>query len=281
MSTARAANPEERLRLALAACQWSAQAAGVDILFVKGVAAFEQMPSRPSVGTDVDLIVRPAHVGTYVHELEKAGWVVMRAADSLDLSNHAVVLEHPEYACTVDVHRHFPGFGAAPEVVFQDLWTSRVPLVVAGILCGAPSPVHHGVVLIVNAARSSGSDEACKVWGAWSEAERGHAREIIRRLEAEPVAGTQLPGEFDASRSYYWQVVADHPTGTAMWLARLAETTGVISRLRMVVHALVPPAAWGLGETRLDRARRAPSHWVKGLRQLPDAVQRLWSMRRG
>ncbi|WP_374929100.1 hypothetical protein [Kytococcus sedentarius] len=111
-------SPAEYLTLACAACQEVARGARVDALFVKGVAAQRQFPLRTRAGSDVDVLVRPEHVSRYVDALQQAGWVLRRDSNALDLSNHAVVLEHPTFACTVDVHRNFPGFDAAAGDVF-------------------------------------------------------------------------------------------------------------------------------------------------------------------
>ena len=281
MITQVALSLDERLRVAHAACNYLAQRSGADLLSVKGVAAMAQFPSRTNVGTDVDVIVRPRHVGRFVQALEEAGWVLMRESSELDLSSHAIVLEHPLFACSVDVHRYFPGFTADPDAVFSDLWADRVPVVIAGVTCWVPDAVHHGAVLIVNAARTRGSEEATRVWTGWGDRERSAARSFISEFGGQAPAATQLPGEFDLTRSYYWQVVADHPTGAAMWLARLWETPGIATRLRLLAHALVPPPRWGRRETPLQRAARVPRHWAKGLSQLPGALRRINRMRRG
>lgn len=269
----------ERLRLAQAACHEVARAAGVDLLFVKGTVAADQFPTRSKVGSDVDALVRPEQVERYVEALQRAGWVLMRRSSGLDLSNHAIVLEHPVFACTVDVHRFFPGFEAPPEVVFERLWAHRGQVTSAGHDVPVPSVVHHGLLLIVNAARSAGSSEARTIWNAWGSAEHEQAKVAVDLLGAQAAAATQLPDVFGASDSRYWQVVADNPTGVSMWLARLADTRGLAPRLRLVGHALVPPPRWGEQDRCLGRLLRVPGHWAKGARQLPAAVRRLRSMR--
>ena len=275
-------SPAEYLTLACAACQEVARRSNVDALFVKGVAAQRQFPLRTRAGSDVDVLVRPDHVSRYVDALQQAGWVLMRESSELDLSNHAIVLEHAVFACTVDVHRNFPGFEADAGEVFDEMWRGREALDVAGRQCDAPSRIHHGALLIVNAARTAGSVEARQVWQGWSEQERSSARVAIAGFMGESAAATQLPQEFQGGdTARYWQVVADRPTGTAMWLARLWDTPTWGARLRLLGHAALPPARWGEPDRLSRRLRRLPVHWAKGLRQLPAAVRRMVELRRG
>ncbi|WP_404371455.1 nucleotidyltransferase family protein [Kytococcus sedentarius] len=275
-------SPAEYLTLACAACQEVARRSNVDALFVKGVSAQRQFPLRTRAGSDVDVLVRPDHVSRYVDALQQAGWVLMRDSNALDLSNHAVVLEHPVFACTVDVHRNFPGFDADAGEVFDAMWQDREHVAVAGRPCDAPSRIHHGSLLIVNAARTAGSVEARQVWEGWSDEERSAARVSIASFKGESAAATQLPAAFQAAgQARYWQVVADRPTGTAMWLARLWDTPTWGARLRLLGHAALPPAQWGEPDRLSRRLRRLPAHWAKGLKQLPAAVRRMVELRRG
>ena len=272
----------EYLTLACAACQEVARRSEVDALFVKGVVAQRQFPTRARAGSDVDVLVRPDHLDRFVGALQSAGWVLMRESNELDLSNHAVVLEHAVFACTVDVHRNFPGFEAPAGEVFEAMWAGREAVEVAGRPVEVPSPVHHGMLLIVNAARSEGSQEARTVWESWSPSERDQARQGMAAFKGDSAAATQLPQEFQGGgTSRYWQVVADRPTGTAMWLARLWDTPGWGARLRLVGHAALPPARWGEPDSLAHRLRRVPGHWAKGARQLPGAVWRMLELRRG
>lgn len=275
----------ERLDLIHALCQYVADSSGVDILAVKGAVAREQFTARTRIGTDVDVLVRPGQADRFVEALTRGGWTIGRDAHDLDLSNHAVVLEHPLWGLTIDVHRHFPGFSASPTDVFRCLWAEREYIRLGGRNCAVPKRCAHGAVLIVNAARNPMDHDARLVHDGWTSREFGRSVTMVHELGGAQAAATRLPELFHPERrSYYWQVVSNQPTGTAMWLARIWDTPGVMPRLRLLAYALVPPPLWGERNGWAQRLRRTPEHWAKGLRQLPGAVRRLvrmaWGPRR-
>lgn len=269
----------ERLDLVHALCQYAADSAGVDILAVKGAVARAHFADRTRVGTDADVLVRPGQADRFVAELTRAGWAIGRDAHELALSNHAVVLEHPLWAVTIDVHRHFPGFSSSPTDVFHALWERRERIVLGGWQCAVPSRSAHGAVLIVNAARNPVDADTQLVHDGWTSEEFEEGVALVHALGGVDAAATRLPELFRPERpSRYWQVVSDHPTGAAMWMARVWDTPGFLPRVRLLGFAMVPPAQWGMDNSPVARLRRVPSHWAKGARQFPGAVLRMARM---
>lgn len=272
---------EERLELVHALCQHVSDERGIDILPVKGVVASRQFTARARLGSDVDLLVRPGQTDALRAALNACGWRVGSESHELDLSNHAVVLEHPVWGVTIDLHRHFPGFAAPAEEVFAALWERRKVETLAGRQCVVPDRVGHGAVLIVNSARNPHSAEAQMVKAWWSPEELEVGVRLVRQLGGSDAAATRLPDLFDPeSSTRYWRVVSDNPTGTAMWLARIWDTPGVLPRLRLLGHALLAPSVWGRDNRLTRRIARTPQHWVKGARQLPGAATRMVKMLR-
>lgn len=269
----------ERLDLIHALCQYVADSEAIDILAVKGAVARRHFEGRGGSGSDADILVRPGHADRYVGALQRAGWSIGRDAHELDLSNHAVVLENPLWACTIDVHRHFPGFASSAVDVFEELWRRREPMMVGGRTCWVPSRAAHGAVLIVNAARNPAERDTKLVLDAWTAGELREGVGMVNALGGADAAATRLPELFRPEKpSHYWRVVSDRPTGAAMWMARIWDTPGLVSRLRLVGYALVPPPVWGQDNSLRHRVRRVPAHWSKGARQFPGAALRMARM---
>ena len=63
-----------RVRLAHALAQRVADEHGVDLLHVKGPAVDPALRDPGRSGTDVDVLVRPAHLDTFVAALADLGW---------------------------------------------------------------------------------------------------------------------------------------------------------------------------------------------------------------
>ena len=156
-----------RVRLAHALAQRVADEHGVDLLHVKGPAVDPALRDPGRSGTDVDVLVRPAHLDTFVAALADLGWERYSEFETGSPFEHAANYWHSDWGY-IDVHREFPGFQADPQTVFDRLWADRQTLPIAARDCQVPGRIGQALVLLLHAARdeSRGTTEVPRIWSA-------------------------------------------------------------------------------------------------------------------
>lgn len=224
------------VRFAHAAVQTLASDEDLDVLHIKGPAISPLVLSasatpategralwlRQRTSFDADVLVRPSHAERLLSVMTEHGWSVkFRFADG-SAFEHAATLVHPMLA-PVDVHRNFPGFGLAPERVFDELWRDRSVQRIAAVSCPVPAVDVQRLMLIVHAARSGdlGSADIARSWTHASPSERDAVRALACRLDAE-VALAAGTGELDAyrhRREYrLWKSLSSGSSRSGLWL---------------------------------------------------------------
>ena len=204
-----------RVRLAHALAQRVADEHGVDLLHVKGPAVDPALRDPGRSGTDVDVLVRPAHLDTFVAALADLGWERYSEFETGSPFEHAANYWHSDWGY-IDVHREFPGFQADPQTVFDRLWADRQTLPIAARDCQVPGRIGQALVLLLHAARdeSRGTTEVPRIWsaldtpGATGTDGTAHiadtaGQEAVRALAAElgsTVALAAALGELDQHR---------------------------------------------------------------------------------
>ncbi|MDP5227711.1 MULTISPECIES: nucleotidyltransferase family protein [Arthrobacter] len=145
----------ERIRLAHAVFQALADRHGVDVLHIKGYATQRRLYTPNRVSSDVDLLVRPAHVPILIGALKDAGWDTIASFESGSVFRHAMTFWHPDFG-HMDLHRLFPGVGLPPEEFFELLWASRATTTIAGWPCQVPSARYQALIVLLHAGRDEG-----------------------------------------------------------------------------------------------------------------------------
>ncbi|MBK8758361.1 MAG: nucleotidyltransferase family protein [Actinomycetales bacterium] len=199
-----------RVRLAHALTQRVADEHSVDLLHVKGPAVDPALSYPGRSGTDVDVLVRPAHLDTFVSALTGLGWERYSEFETGSPFEHAANYWNPDWGY-IDVHRQFPGFQATPDAVFDRLWAHRERLPIAGWPCQVPDRIGQALVLLLHAARdeSRGTTEVPRIWAALDSAGQAAVRGLAADLGSTVALAAAL-GELDEHR---------HARDHALWAA--------------------------------------------------------------
>lgn len=231
------------VQLGHAAVQRVAELSGTDLLHIKGYAIDPTLTEEGRIGTDVDVLVRPAQVRDFLHALVAAGWtrvIGFRAGSSF---GHAATLHHTCWGY-VDVHRMFPGIGVDPGEAFELLWSGRRTADIGGIACLVPDTVAQTVILVLNAGRTATAGaiapDVLTSWGRADGAQRAAVEALVRRLGAQLAfaAGTGHLEEFHAQREYaLWRVMSEGGTRLEEWRARIVAAPTWRDRLHLILIA--------------------------------------------
>lgn len=261
-----------RVHLAHAVIQHLAERAGVDLLHIKGPALLPDLrpPSRGS--SDVDVLVRPAHLHRLVAALEAVGWTRRTDFATGSVFAHAANWWHDDWGW-VDVHVHWPGVRLEPEVAF-DVWSAGAgQQLIAHRLCPVPSRTAQLLVLVLHAARGTDRSDVDYAWTRADDEQRSASRELARTLDAEVALAAAL-GELEQFRddpSYaLWRHLSEGGgSRLGEWRARFAATRGARARAQLLVSSLRvnrdhlgmelgrPPTRSDLRQRQLLRLQRA------------------------
>ena len=220
-----------RLRLARASVQTIADGIGADLLHIKGDMVDEDLNPSAAAGTDVDVLVRPAHIRRMHSALSAHGWTVYSTFVNGSPFGHAQTYKHETWGY-LDLHRLFPGIRLDPAQAFETLWTSRVMRDAAGVRCCVPDAIGQALIQLLNTARNP-SDRRRGAAAEWTDAtddRRLAVRELARVLDAQ-VALAAATGELDAFRDRrehdLWKLISEGGgKRTVEWRARVrAEPT--------------------------------------------------------
>lgn len=254
-----------RLRFGRAAVQTVADEIGADILHIKGEAADESLRPETS-GSDVDILVRPAHVAHLDRALQERGWSVYSTFLYGSPFGHAQTYLHRDWGY-LDLHRWFPGITADAESAFEWMWTRRTQATFAGVGCAVPELSAQATLLILNSARGESSDLAL----SWTDATIEHRTAIqswVERLGAD-VAFAAATGDLERyrrARDYrLWKVVSQGGSRSEEWWARVRSAPTLAEALRTAARAPLvnvehitielgrPPTRWEFVKALLAR----------------------------
>ncbi len=230
-----------RLHLGRAAVQTIAERAGIDVLHIKGDAVDPSL--RPSLlaGSDIDILVRPAHVDRFDHDLRAAGWLVYSTFENGSPFGHAQTYRHDIWGF-LDLHRLFPGIALEPSAAFARLWSGRQSMDFGGVRCPVPSLSAQAAILVLNGARRRGPriPDLGATWRDASSEDRTKLEAEIDALDARVAFDTAL-GRVDAhrdARDYrLWKAVSQGGSRAEEWWARVVAAPNLAARLRVVARA--------------------------------------------
>lgn len=248
-----------RVHLAHAAIQGWATRASADVLHVKGPAVDPRLrplalrvdpatgevddAPAPRLSTDVDILVRPAHVAALLEVLADAGWRTVTTFASGSAFEHAATLWRDDLGY-VDVHRRFPGIGMHAGEAFDLLWETRETAAIAHWPCGVPSVVAQRLLLILHGARGGGlsNPDVDLLWTQAADADRAAVAALADRLGAQ-VALAAATGRLDDYRhdpDYpLWRHFVNGGSRLDEWLARLRAARTPRAKLRLLARSVL------------------------------------------
>lgn len=238
MTTPRVEVPQSvRVRLLHAYVQLIAGEAGCDLLHVKGAAVDPRLQNEARYSVDVDVLVRPQHVRTFIEALQNRGWSEITGFDEGSAFGHAMNLRHD--LGLLDVHRWWPGFDVTPATAFDALWASRSSTTIAGVPCAVPSLDDQRLVLLLHYARSGGNRAEDRD-AAWNNADDESRSAVARRADEmnARLALAAAVGDLEEYRSApaytLWKYFS---TGQGSrldeWAGRFRAARGVSGKLRV------------------------------------------------
>lgn len=230
-----------RLLLGRAAVETIARREHVDLLHIKGdtIDASLRAPGASSAsGTDVDVMVRPAHIARLDAALRGHGWEVYSTFRNGSPFGHAQTYLHGTWGY-LDLHRAFPGIEIDEAEAFTLLWEQRSSIVIAGVDCAVPAVPAQALILILNAARAAGHGVVAKTWSAATASQRGDIEQLAGVLGAQVAlaAATGRIEDFRGHRSYLlWRAVSQGGTRTEEWWGRLRAARSWRERARLTAR---------------------------------------------
>lgn len=229
-----------RLRFGRAAVQVVADEVGADVLHIKGNAADSSLRPGEASGTDVDILVRPAHVAKLDRALTARGWRVYSTFVYGSPFGHAQTYIHDAWGY-LDLHRWFPGIRTAPEIAFERMWSDRDAVDFAGVACRVPGIAAQATLLVLNSARGGGDRADLAL--SWTDAaldRRAAVEALVDELDAH-VAFAAATGDIDRYRGEpdyrLWKVASEGGTRSEEWWARIRSAPSVGEALRIAARA--------------------------------------------
>lgn len=235
-----------RLAMTHAAIQVACDQWQVDALHLKGAALDESVAWPGRSGSDVDLLVRPGHLGHFITGLRRLGWLQRERFHTGSSFEHAAGFFHPGWA-PLDVHRHFPGLGRTAEEAFDVLWADRIERTIAEVPCAVPSLAAQALVVLVHAARSGGGSRAAldvqaAYWSA-DQDRRTAIETLAERLDAQLPLDIALRRDLAPHRGRsdfaLWRVAAEGGTRLDEWRARAAAAPTRVGAARVLARSLL------------------------------------------
>lgn len=223
-----------------AALQRTADRVGADVLHIKGPSTLRSLRMRQHDSTDADVLVRPAHLSAFIAGMQEDGWQLFTDFDEGSPFGHAANFTHPSWTYA-DIHHAVPGPLAAPDAVFERLWTSRQILPIGNRPCTVLSLPAQVLMQSLHSARSHGLEPA-DAWTLCPDDQRDAVRALAAELKAETAFAAGI-GELDAHRDApdhalwaYWSA----PEGDRLdeWQARLRSASTFSAKLSVLRQAL-------------------------------------------
>lgn len=286
---------DEAVPLAHALVQHRARQAGIRVLSIKGPVLAAQGLRPEQTSTDADLLVDPAGMDLLTARLEDSGWRARPGYSTPSIIPvHSATLTHPGWPCDLDLHWYYPGFLLDPAVAFDELWSRRSSLLLAGVECAVPSPEASMVIMVLHAqrdhhaaARRDGLDRMLRHLAALDTAQRETLLRFARdsgSIEAmRPVLARAglVPSEVEQPSPQLddWMLmVRAENIGAVHWMHRL-RTAPWRERPRVLWRALVLPEREiraqypHAGAGRLALVGAHLKRLGRGLRRLPQTLR--------
>lgn len=230
-----------RLRFGHAAVQHLAEEIGVDVLHIKGAAVDPTLRPGNYAGSDVDVLVRPAHVSVLDQAMRRHGWRLYSTFEYGSPFGHAQTYVHDAWGFT-DLHRYFPGIRLEPERAFDVFWSDRHEIEIAAVGCLVPDVTAQAVLLLLNAARSprQARPDVSATWRTASDEQRGEIERLVGRLHAEVAFAAATGGlerHVDARDYRLWKVASEGGSRSEEWWARIRAAPTVWAGLRIAARA--------------------------------------------
>ena len=229
-----------RLHFGRAAVQVVADRIGAAVLHIKGDAVDPSL-RPPNVGTDVDILVRPADVGPLDRAIRREGWRLYSTFAYGSPFGHAQTYLHETWGY-LDLHRSFPGIRLDPSSAFDVLDREGSLIDVVGIPCRVPGIEAQAVLLLLNASRAAGRGNADVAW-IWGRASPGD-RDRLLRLADELGARVALAAatgdleQYRGAREYaLWKSISDGSSRSAEWWGRIRAASSLRDALAVVARA--------------------------------------------
>lgn len=241
--SARGAVPlDVRVQLGHAAVQWLADTHGVDLLHIKGRGLHPSLVHPGRHPSDVDVLVRPEHVRTFLKACRGAGFQSTDRFATSSAFEHSATLVHEEFGY-LDVHRLYPGIGLAPQHAFERLWARRGHTTIAGQECPVPEIAAQVAILVMHAGRNVTGGQATRdVQHTWHTVD-DESREAVRAVVEDLDAGVAFAAGIGELRSLppsperdLWLAIKRPTQRVEEWRARIAAAPGLLSRARLIMR---------------------------------------------
>jgi len=235
-----------RVELAHGIVQLLCDSRGLHALHIKGFALDPALRHPGRVGTDVDLLVRPAHIEAARAVLRCHGWERVGRFATGSPFEHAENWHHDTLGY-LDLHRLIPGIGLPADQAFDFLWTGRSTAMLAQVACPVPSRDAQALVLLLHAARSHGDQRSRRdvdhVWRDADAATRQRIRELVVTARSE-VAFAAAVGDLERYRArpeyLLWKVNSTPGADrTTEWWARIRAAHGPRRKLSLLCRAVL------------------------------------------
>jgi hypothetical protein len=230
-----------RLRFGHAAIQRVAGEVGADILHIKGAAVDPSLRPGGYAGSDVDVLVRPAHVDRLDAAMRRHGWHLYSTFEYGSPFGHAQTYLHDAWGY-IDLHRFFPGNRIEPTRAFDRFWSDRHVIEIAGVGCQAPSVPAQAVLLVLTAARTPtrAKPDVGPVWRNADAERRAEMDALVLALGARVAFAAATGGleRYRRERDYrLWKIASEGGSRSAEWWARMRAAPDLRSALRIAVRA--------------------------------------------
>jgi hypothetical protein len=270
-----------RLRLGHAAIQHVADEVGADVLHIKGAAVDPSLRPGGYAGSDVDVLVRPAHVARLDAAMRRHGWHLYSTFEFGSPFGHAQTYLHDAWGY-IDVHRYFPGIRLEPTAAFELFWADRRRVEIAGVGCRVPALAGQSVLLVLNAARSSrGQSDVVTAWWEAGEVRRAEIEALVAALDARVAFAAATGGleQYRHERDYrLWKIASEGGSRSAEWWARVRAAPDLRSALGVIARA--PRVNIDHLAHRLGRAPTRGEIIAEFFRRPAKAVREAWPRRR-
>lgn len=215
--------------------------AGVRALVIKGL-TLEWHGLRPAwIPADVDVLLAPSGVETFIAEMAKTGWRRrLGEFNDFPVPHHSVTLVHDEWPCDIGVHRRFAGFMADPDHVFDILWERHESMPVAGHAVPVADWASSVLILALHSARITPDNPRHvaelvhleELAQRWSDAQRADIATLAAQTGAAAALEAVLPRPgvevvvddelVDAEAHRQWQLRVQGRTSSAgTWFGHL------------------------------------------------------------
>lgn len=275
------------------------EAAGVRSILFKGPSFARWLYDGGGLRTyvDTDLLVPPASFSAAEDVLVSLGYARVATGEELGETIPAHTFRGKRHGESVDLHHTLPGAEAEPAEVWDVLWPRTEPLFVGNVECRVldrPGRAMHAAIhAAFHGTRSPQQmEDLRRALARLDAADWERSAELAKRLRAtaafatglrldahgaELAAALELPRESSAEL----RLRASTAPPTALGIARLASTPGLLPKVALLAREAVPSRAalrsWRpaakRGPVALATAYALRPFWL--LAQLPEAL-RAW-----